>query len=584
MTDPVVIANCSGFYGDRLAAAREMVEGGPIDFLTGDWLAELTMLILAGHKARDATRGYARSFVRQMEQVMGTCLDRGIKVVSNAGGLNPAGCAAAVQEVADRLGLHPRIAYVEGDDLMPYLDDLRGQGHAFTNMDTGEELGERRVLTANAYVGGWGIVEALERGADIVITGRVTDAAVVVGPAAWRHGWRRDDWDALAGAVVAGHIIECGAQATGGNYAFFQEVPGLEHPGFPIAEVAADGSSVITKHPGHGGLVSVGTVTAQLLYETDGPAYPNPDVTARFDTIRLEQEGPDRVRVGGVRGEPPPATTKVCMNFAGGLRQTFSLKLTGLDIEEKAALAERTIWSSLPGGRDAFEETFVQLVRSDHPDPATNEEAVAELRFVLKDRDETKLGRAISQKIVEMALATYPGFFGGEVGAPRPYGVYWPALVPSELVWQEVVMDGVRTRVEPTLPPARFEPPDVPPVSLPPPPEGPGVRAPLGRVVGARSGDKGGNANLGVWARSDLAYAWLERFLDVDRLRELMPEAKGLEVRRYPLPNIRAINFVIVGLLGEGVASSVRLDPQAKGLGEYLRAKVVEVPEALLAG
>jgi hypothetical protein len=590
------IANCSGFYGDRLSAAREMVEGGPIDVLSGDWLAELTMLILARHKMQDPSRGYARSFVRQMEQVMGACLDRGVKVVSNAGGLNPSSCATAVRDVARKLGLEPRIAYVEGDDLMPYLDDLRAKGHRFDNLDTGEPLGERRVLTANAYVGGWGIVDALQRGADIVITGRVTDAAVVVGPAAWRFGWERADWDRLAGAVVAGHIVECGAQATGGNYAFFTEVPGLEHPGFPIAEMHEDGSSVITKHPGHGGQVSIGTVTAQLLYEIGAPEYFNPDATARFDTIRLEQQGPDRVRVYGVRGEPPPVKTKVAMNFAGGLRQTFSLKLTGLDIEEKAALAERTIWSSLPGGRDAFEEAFVQLIRSDHDDPPTNEEAVAELRFVLKDHDQTKFGRTISQKVVEMALASYPGFFGGEFGQATPYGVYWPAVIPSDLVWQEVVMDGERTRVESTVAAGRRRGSegsgDEAAVGRGASPieqgtrgsaqEAKTVRVPLGRVAGARSGDKGGNANLGVWTRTDEAYSWLEHFLDAGRLRELMPETRELEIRRYPLPNIRAINFVIVGLLGEGVASSVRQDPQAKGLGEYLRAKVVDVPAGLL--
>jgi hypothetical protein len=566
-----------------MAAAEEMVEGGPIDVLSGDWLAELTMLILARHKMRDASRGYARSFVRQMEQVMGTCLDRGIKVVANAGGLNPSGCAVAVQEIADKLGLRPKIAYIEGDDLMPFLDDFRAKGITFWNLDTNEPLGDRQVLTANAYVGGWGIVDALNRDADIVITGRVTDAAVVVGPAAWKFGWARDDWDRLAGAVVAGHIIECGAQATGGNYAFFQEVPGLEHPGFPIAEMYEDGSSVITKHESHGGLVSVGTVTAQLLYEIGGPEYYNPDATARFDTIALEQEAHDRVRVSGVRGTPPPPTTKVAMNFAGGLRQTFSLKLTGLDIEEKAALAERTIWSAIPGGRDAFEETFVQLVRTDHNDPETNEQAVAELRFVLKDHDETKFGRAISQKVIEMALASYPGFFGGGFEAASPYGVYWPAVIPSELVWQEVVMDGTRTRVESTIPPESFLGGFLKVGTLATgPPIGATVRAPLGRIVGTRSGDKGGNANLGVWTRTDGAYAWLERFLDVDRLRILMPETKGLDVQRYELPNIRALNFLIVGLLGEGVASSVRLDPQAKALGEYLRAKVVDIPASLL--
>jgi hypothetical protein len=582
VADPIRIANCSGFYGDRLAAAKEMVDGGPIDVLTGDWLAELTMLILAGHKAGDPSRGYARSFVRQMEQVMGECLDRGIKVVSNAGGLNPASCAEAVQGVADKLGLKPKIAYVEGDDLMPYLDDLRAKGINFDNMDTGQPLGERQVLTANAYTGCWGISEALGRGADIVITGRVTDASVVVGPAAWHHSWSRDDWDALAGAVVSGHIIECGAQATGGNYAFFGEVPGLEHAGFPIAEIASDGSSVITKHSSHGGLVSVGTVTAQLLYEIGGPEYLNPDVTARFDSISLEQERPDRVRVFGVRGTPPPLTTKVCMNYAGGLRQTFSLKLTGLDIPEKAALAERTIWSAIPGGRAAFEEAHVELIRSDHENPGTNEEAVAELRFVLKDQDETKFGRTISQKIIEMALASYPGFFGGDFGQARPYGVYWPALVPSNLLWQEVVMNGTRIRVDPTLPSDPVEPITPRPRETIENPTGATQRVPLGKVAGARSGDKGGNANLGVWTKTDEAFAWLDSFLDTDKLRELMPECRDLPVERHPLPNIRAINFVIVGLLGEGVASSVRQDPQAKGLGEYLRAKVVEIPSALL--
>ena len=578
----VRIANCSGFYGDRMAAAKEMVDGGPIDFLTGDWLAELTMLILAGHKASDASRGYARSFIRQMEQVMGTCLDRGIKVVSNAGGLNPQSCAEAVQGVADKLGLQPRIAYIEGDDLLPYLPDLREKGITFDNLDTGEPLGDRQILTANAYTGCWGIVDALERGADIVITGRVTDAAVVMGPAAYAHAWNRDDWDKLAGALVAGHVIECGAQATGGNYAFFQEVPGLEHPGFPIAEIGPSGSTVITKHDGHGGLVSVGTVTAQLLYEIAGPEYLNPDVTARFDTIHLTEVDKNRVQISGVRGVPPPPTHKVCMNYAGGLRMNFSLKLTGLDIEEKAALAERTIWSAIPGGKNGFEEARVQLIRSDHPDPETNEQAVAELRFVLKDHDETKFGRAISQKVIEMALASYPGFFGGEFGQARPYGVYWPAVIPSELVHQEVVMAGKRTRVDAT-PSGRVELKiaHVPKVSSG---NGTSARAPLGRIVGARSGDKGGNANLGLWTKTDEAYAWLESFLDVERLRALMPETKELEVHRYLLPNIRAMNFVIVGLLGEGVASSIRLDPQAKALGEYLRAKVVEIPTSLLDG
>jgi hypothetical protein len=533
-----------------------------------------------------------------MEQVMGDCLDRGIKVVSNAGGLSPQRCAGAVQAVADKLGLDPVIAYIEGDDLMPRLAELRATGAELRNTDTGEPLGERPVITANAYLGGWGIADALARGADIVITGRVTDAALVVGPAAWHHGWRRDDWDALAGAVVAGHVIECGAQATGGNFAFFTEVPGLDHPGFPIAEVAADGSSVITKHPGHGGMVSVDTVTAQLLYEIGGPAYLNPDVTARFDSICLSADGRDRVRISGVRGDSPPATAKVALNYSGGWRSTLTLYLTGLDIEEKAALVERALWAGIPGGRGAFDAVEVSLLRTDKPDPVTNADAMAQLRITVKSADERTVGRAFSARVTELALASYPGMFGdGLTGGARAYGVYWPTAVPASLVRQEVVVGGNRTVIEPVLPP---DPPVVAEVPVVTMSAGPGaggaragagaergggsgtVRAPLGRVAGARSGDKGGNANLGVWARSDAAYAWLAGFLSVPRLKELLPETAPLPVERYELPNLRAVNFVIAGLLGEGVAASARLDPQAKSLGEWLRARVVDIPAELM--
>ncbi len=583
MTPPLRIANCSGFYGDRLAAAREMVDGGPIDVLTGDWLAELTMLVLAKNMLRDPASGYARTFVTQMEQVMADCLARGIKVVSNAGGLAPRSCADAVAKVAAGLGLDPVIAYVEGDNLVPRMGELRAAGVGFSHMETGEPLADRVVITANAYLGGWGIADALARGADIVITGRVTDAALVAGPAAWHHGWRRDEWDALAGAVVAGHVIECGAQATGGNFAFFTEVPGLEHPGFPIAEVAADGSSVITKHPGHGGLVSVDTVTAQLLYEIGGPAYLNADVTARFDSIRLAAEGHDRVRISGVRGDSPPATAKVALNYAGGWRSTITLFLTGLDIEAKADLVERALWAGIPGGRDGFGSVDVALLRTDRPDAGTNEEAMAQLRITVKDADERKVGRAFSSRLTELALASYPGFFGsGLVAGAQAYGVYWPAAVPASLVRQEVVVGGKRSVIEPVLPP---DPPvvaDVPVPAVVSAPAGPTVRAPLGRVAGARSGDKGGNANLGVWARSDQAYAWLAGFLSVPKLKELLPETALLDVARYELPNLRAINFVIAGLLGEGVAASTRLDPQAKSLGEWLRARTADIPRELM--
>ena len=585
MADPVRIGNCSGFYGDRLSAAKEIVEGGPIDVLTGDWLAVLTMLILARTQAKRAGGGYARTFVTQMEQVLGTCMDRGIKVVSNAGGLDPAGCAEAIAQVAAKLGLSPKIAYVSGDNLLPRLDELVAAGVHLDHFETGEPIGDTsRFISANAYLGCWGIVDALNSGADVVVTGRVTDAAVVCGPAAWHHQWKRDDWDALAGAVVAGHVIECGTQATGGNYSFFTEVKGMARTGFPWAEIAADGSCVIGKHDGTGGEVSVGTVTSQLLYEIGSPAYLGPDVTSRFDTMTVEQVGPDRVRISGTRGEPPPPTLKVAMNEQGGYRNDLGVALTGLDVEEKAALVQEAFWVACPYEPEDFASVTQTVVRTDKVDPASNEEAVAVWRLTVKDPDERKVGRAVSNAMVELGLSTIPGFFGvtGGPGEGRPYGVYRPALVPAGLVPQHVVMlGGGQTVVDSVAPPATVTvvPTPGPTVAAP---TGPTVRAPLGRIVGARSGDKGGNANVGVFTRSDEAWAWLDGFLTVDKLRELLPEAAPLPIDRHRLANIRSLNFLIHGMLQEGVAASTRQDGQAKSLGEWLRARVVDVPESLL--
>ncbi|MER5388133.1 acyclic terpene utilization AtuA family protein [Saccharopolyspora sp. NPDC002686] len=583
MTRAVRIGNCSGFYGDRIAAAREMVDGGPIDVLTGDYLAELTMLILWKARQKDPEAGYAKTFLTQMEHVLGTCLDRGIRVVSNAGGLNPAGLAARLGELAARLGLAPRIAYVHGDDLVHRVDELVRDGHDLSNLDTGVPLAEAGVepVSANAYLGGWGIAEALAGDADVVVCGRVTDAAVVTGPAAWWHGWDRGDHDALAGAVVAGHVIECGPQATGGNYSWLHEITDRRYPGFPIAEVSADGSSVITKHPGTGGLVSVGTVTAQLVYEIAEPAYKGPDVIAHFDTVRLSQEAPDRVRISGVRGDPPPPDLKVAVNYLGGYRNTMTLVLTGLDIDDKAARAEQQLFEIL-GGKDRFAEVDTRLIRFDRADAETNEQACAHLRITVKDPDPKKVGRAFSNATMELALGGYAGFHTTTPPtAESAYGVYWPALVPASVVEHTVVLpDGTSKVVEhsPSGPP-RTAPA---PADRTPGPGGPCERAPLGAVCAARSGDKGGNANVGIWGRDERTFAWLRDFLTTDRLAELIPEAKGLEVRRYELPDLHALNFVIVGLLGAGVASSSRPDPQAKGLGEYLRSRHVDIPTELL--
>ncbi len=506
--------------------------------------------------------------------------------------------------LAARLGLAPRVAWIEGDDLSGRVDGLIAAGHPLVNLDTGQSLADAGVkpVTASAYLGGWGITEALAAGADVVICPRVTDASLVTGPAAWWHGWRRDDWDELAGALVAGHVIECGPQATGGNYSWLEEITDRRYPGFPIAEVAADGSAVITKHPGTGGLVSPGTVTAQLLYELAEPAYRNPDVIAHFDTVALAASGPDRVRISGTQGSPPPPDLKVALNYLGGYRNTMTLVLTGLDIEAKAAWAEQELFGIL-GGRDSFAAVDVRLLRFDQPNAPTNEQATAHLRITVKDADPRKVGRAFCGAVMELALGGYAGFHTTTPPTPESaYGVYWPALVPAGVVEQIVVLpDGTRQAVPhsvadpnlagaaagiPTTPstPSTSLAPSTPPASSVP--DGPGpaggtVRAPLGLVCAARSGDKGGNANVGVWTRDAATFGWLRGYLTEGRVRELIPEAAGLPVHRYELANLNALNFVIAGLLGEGVASSARPDPQAKGLGEYLRSRHVNLPAGL---
>jgi hypothetical protein len=582
---PLRVANFSGFLGDRLSAAREMVEGGEIDVLSGDFLAELTLFLLWRAREKDPSLGYATPFLRQMEDVLGPCVERRIRVVASAGGLHPAALAARLRELAQRLGIAVRVAHVEGDDLMPRLVALQAAGQSFAHMDTGVPLASApgRAVTANAYLGGWGIAEALGAGADVVVCGRVADASLVVGPAAWHHGWARDAWDRLAGATIAGHLIECGAQVSGGNYAFFGEVPGLRHPGFPIAEVSEDGSCVITKHPGTGGEVSLGTVTAQLLYEIDGPRYLTPDVVARFDTVRIAEAGKDRVRVSGARGEPPPATAKVAVNVMAGYRNAMTFVLTGLSLEAKA----RVVTEALQPVLERCQAAEVRLVRSNREQAATSEEAGALLRVMVKDADARKVGRAFSGAAVELALSSYPGLY---VTTPpedaREFAVFWPCLVPAAILEHAVVWeDGTRTPVPLFVAPAPGSPPES---GLEPAastlPSGPTRTAPFGALFGARSGDKGGNANVGVWARSEAGYAWLAAWLTTARFQQLVPETATLDVRRYAFPNLRAVNFVIVGLLDGGALASTRSDPQAKALGEFLRSRLVELPVALLEG
>lgn len=584
--DKILIGNCSGFYGDRLSAAKDMVEGGPIDVLTGDYLAELTMTILYNQRMqRGEDHGYVGTFLKQFKDVALACQERGIKIVTNAGGLNPVSMAAKVEEIVEELGLNLKVAYIDGDDLIPRLDELNEEGELLKNMEKDIPLAgyEKKPVTANAYFGAWGIKEALDKGADVVVCPRVTDAAVVIGPAAWKYNWSRDNYDALAGALAAGHIIECGAQATGGNYSFFQEVPSFSKMGYPIAEIFEDGSFTITKHPGTGGLVSVGTVTAQLLYEIGSPAYMNPDVISHFDTLKINQEAENRVHVSGCRGSSAPKTHKVCINLAGGFRNGTEILLTGLDIEEKAKLVTDSIFENV-GGKEQFDKVDIQLHRTDKENPESNEQAQASLRISVMSQNPDLVGRLFSAKIVELGLANLPGWTGRGGSVPSGHYIeYWPALVDSKYITEKVHFEGDTVDVVPT---SQMDLEEIYYQKEPYENKLPEIKNTkkinFGRLFGTRSGDKGGCANLGVWAKTSESYAFLYDFLTVDRLKELLPDVSQYEVERHELPNILSLNFYIHDILQDGVSSSTRLDGQAKSLGEYIRAKEIDAPDYLL--
>ncbi|GAA2849727.1 hypothetical protein Acy02nite_00240 [Actinoplanes cyaneus] len=622
------VGNCSGFYGDRFSAMREMIEGGPLDYLTGDYLAELTMLILGRDRQKNPDLGYAKTFLRQLADCLDLIKSRNVRVVTNAGGLNPRALRTAIIALDPALS----VAHVESD-------------------------------AGNAYLGAFGIAEALRSDAQIVVTGRVTDASLTLGPAIAAFGWTHDDLDELAAGIAAGHVLECGAQATGGNFSGFTTIDVSRPLGFPIAEISADGTVVITKHPGTGGAVTQDTVTAQLVYEIDSPRYLNPDVTTRLDTVQLVQDDTDRVKLFGVRGEPPPATTKVGVNRVAGFRNAMTFVLTGLDIEQKAAWVRAQLEAALPA-RPA--ELTWDLVRTDRTDPATQSEASALLRCHAKDPDPQVVGRAFSGAAVELALASYPGFHVTTPPADAtPFGIFTATYVPqSEVPHVAVLPDGTAVHIAPpphtSAPPpadpppgpaARGENPAGPQVSFPPPdtplmtsrdpaairppgsagaegrpggavsagrddapaavrPPGPAgtegcsgtpqaavsasregagrtERVALGRLVHARSGDKGGTANIGVWIpaghpRRRDAYEWLRDWLDADRVGDLLPETGPLDVTVHRLPHLCALNIVVDGLLGDGVAASTRFDPQAKATGEWLRARNADIPTELL--
>ncbi|UIJ56838.1 DUF1446 domain-containing protein [Amycolatopsis acidiphila] len=584
MARPVRIANFSGYLGDRFTAIDEGMAGDPVDVLVGDYLAEVTLAALAARYRKDPSRGYVEYFLDQIRPHLGAIADRGMKVVTNAGGFHPAGLAAALRELNPGL----RIAHVEGDNVITRLAEYQDSGHALENLDTGQPLSSWGVapMAANAYLGGWGIAAALAEDADIVVCGRVTDASLTTGPAAWWHGWARDDWDALAGAVAAGHVIECGPHAVGGNFSGFTRIANMLTPGFPIAEVAADGSSVITKHARDGGEVTVDTVTAQLVYEIQGPRYLNPDVTVHLDSLRLSQDGRDRVALSGTTGSPPPPTTKVAVFGQLGHTIVNTVYVTAPEVGAKVELLRAQIGKDLPAGADDLDITPLGTAAED---PETQWQATVPVRVMATARDrQALLELDLPGRLSSLYLQSVPGFFhdGGTnlVATPRGRIDYWPALLPMSAVPHQVVLEDGRT--------LDIAPPPETAVGAQPvhpePAEAPAAakvrKAPLGSVAHARSGDKGGNSNVGVWVPDERAWPWLRDTLSTTGLRRLLPEVKDLDIVRHEFPHLRAVHFVLRGLLGTGGSSNLRVDQVGKAVGEYLRAKHVLIPEELTDG
>lgn len=583
---PLRVGQFSAFYGDRDDGIRQLVESD-VHFLVGDYLAELTMLVLRKNQLRGRP-GYATTFLRQVKNELSSIAEKGIKVVTNAGGLDPAQCADDLREILLEQGLDLTVATVTGDNLLEDLPELQAGGEKFENLDTGEELevGRQEILTANAYLGAWPIVEALNQGADIVICSRVTDASVVMGPAMWHFGWKHDDWDQLAGALVAGHVIECGAQATGGQFSLFDAYDDLGLPGMPIATVESDGSCVISKAAGSGGIVSTDTVTAQLLYEIGSPLYENPDVLADFTTVRIEQVAHDQVRISGTQGSAPSDRLKVSLSHTGGYRNRAVVGLTGGRVQAKVDWLKREV-EKLVGPPASFDGFTWNLVGPAKTQDGFYDEMTAFVVISAKDKDQKKVSRnRFSAPITQIAVSNIPGYYLlTPPAAEQMYGVYWPTTVAKSHVHVSVRVGDDEPQPVSWTAPTRTAVPvlsDKPHDEAVVDNEDDLVQVPLHDIIGTRSGDKGGLANVGVWERYPGIFAWMRRTLTADEFVRLVPEAAGLEVSRFELPNLGALNFVVKGYLDEGVASCLRIDAQAKGLGEYLGSKTVSIPRSLL--
>ena len=589
------IGNAGGYWGDDPTALRRQLAGGPLDYVSIDYLAEITMSILQKQRQADPQLGYAGDFVTQLRDCLPLALERGTRIVTNAGGINPVALGRRLIALARELGLDLKVGVVHGDDIAAQLPALLAGGERFAHMETGAPLAPHlgRVLSANVYFGAEPVVRALAEGCQVIVTGRVTDTGITLAPLIHEFGWDMADWDRMAAGVVAGHIIECGCQASGGNLTDWDDVPSYRNMGYPIVEVEADGAFTVTKHPRTGGLVSLKSVKEQLVYEMGDPAcYISPDGVARFDTIQLAEAGRNRVRVWGVQGLPAPETLKVSLTIADGWKATGELLVSGPDVRRKANVIAAALWRRLEDLDSRCEATHASLVGDDAAWPPALRGAEPReilLRLGVRDHDRARV-ETFGVQLPALILAGPPGLaVTGGRPKPAPVVAYWPALLRREHAPARVLtLDtaGAERSWEVPFPHrgAGAPPPPRRPRRARPAPPAPGRtrRVLLRDLAYARSGDKGDTCNIGVLARSPAIYAWLLANLTAARVRAFFKGRVRGRVVRHELDNLQALNFLLEEALGGGGTVSLLIDPQGKTFAQALLQLPLEVPASLL--
>ncbi|MEN6543463.1 acyclic terpene utilization AtuA family protein [Parvibaculum sp.] len=586
------IGGASGFWGDAAMSTPQLLAGGGLDYIVYDYLAEITMSIMARARAEKPEAGYATDFVSlSLKLNLPEIARQRVKIISNAGGVNPEACAAAVRKLVTDRGLDLKVAAVTGDDLVAQKDQLAQQG--FAEMFSADAFPDpSRILSINAYLGAFPIAKALDEGADIVITGRCVDSAVTLGACIHEFGWTPADLDRLAGGSLAGHILECGPQATGGNFTDWESViDRLEDIGYPIAEISADGSFICTKPEGTGGIVNVGTVSEQMLYEIGDPqAYMLPDVVCDFSNVKIEQQDPDRVLVSGAKGHPAPDTYKVCATYVDGFRGGLTMSFYGIDASRKAARFAEVVYKrarralrslNLPD----FTEISTEVIGAESQYGDFSRVNVARevvVKIAAKHPDATGIG-ILLKEATGLGLATPPGLSGFAGGRPKPTPVarLFSFAIPKNKVSISVEIDGKKSGFADTKG-QRFDPAPLLRPETPMAEETSGlICVPLVALAWARSGDKGDKSNIGVIARRADYFPYICRSLTAKVVAERFAHFLKGDVERFVMPGPHALNFLLHNVLGGGGVASLRNDPQGKGYAQLLLEVPIEVPASL---